>query len=673
MAISHDEVDRILDSPAALRDRETRFYATDPAVQELSKEILIADEQAASDPNLRLLRQQFDLTPPECELLLLTAAIEVDPQLRRVYGYLNDDVSACYPTPLLAAQLFAWPAPVRFGPESGLVSWLLARPIDTGAAAWSLVAPWAVDAAVPQLLIDGVIIDPALGDAVRPHDRHLPMPAEQRTTEAGPSSLGAQKAPLQSFERCLYPAELDAMRDFMLAMRAEAPTRRARGLAAIRTHIEIVGPEGAGKRTLASQLCAALGAPLIVADAARLLGASVPPELAAERIVRAGRYARILGGLLYWHNAGAAQATAWDALAPFDEILLSAASPLPAVEGQTVARRTFRLAPLVQAQRKQLWESLSTAPVPTPVADWLLTPAQIVRAAAVAHAGPDAVMAACRRAPGETISASLTPLACPYTWDDMVMPAPVKQHLSELEAQTRLRWQVYEEWGFQRLCPNSRGITALFAGPSGTGKTMAAQVIARSLGMELYRVDLASVMSKYIGETEKNLKQIFDSCDRANVLLFFDEADALFGQRTQVKDAHDRFANIEIDYLLQRIEQFDGIAILATNRKGELDKAFLRRIRFIIDFVPPGPEERLAIWRRALPPRAPNGEELTEEIDFPLLAAKLTMTGADIKSAALAAAFLARAEGVRIGMRHVRHAARREMVKHGLLPRDTEI
>lgn len=209
----------------------------------------------------------------------------------------------------------------------------------------------------------------------------------------------------------------------------------------------------------------------------------------------------------------------------------------------------------------------------------------------------------------------------------------------------------------------------MFAGPSGTGKTMAAQVISRSLGMKLYRVDLAGVINKYIGETEKRLKQVFDACERANVMLFFDEADALFGQRTQVKDAHDRFANIEIDYLLQRMEQFEGIGILATNRKGDLDKAFLRRVRFIVDFMPPGPTERLALWRRVLPTRAANGEPLLQEIDWNFLATKLNMTGADITAAALDAAFLAYSQGKRIGMEHVLHAARRTMTKQGVVLR----
>jgi SpoVK/Ycf46/Vps4 family AAA+-type ATPase len=182
-------------------------------------------------------------------------------------------------------------------------------------------------------------------------------------------------------------------------------------------------------------------------------------------------------------------------------------------------------------------------------------------------------------------------------------------------------------------------------------------------------VDLSGVMNKYIGETEKRLKQVFDACERANVLLFFDEADALFGQRTQVKDAHDRFANIEIDYLLQRMEQFEGVAILATNRKGDLDKAFVRRIRFILDFVPPGAAERLALWQRALLPSSPSGEELLDSIDMNFLAHKMTMTGAEITAAALSAAFLARAQGTRICMHHVLHAARREMSKNGTVVR----
>ena len=175
---------------------------------------------------------------------------------------------------------------------------------------------------------------------------------------------------------------------------------------------------------------------------------------------------------------------------------------------------------------------------------------------------------------------------------------------------------MYEDWGFGRLAHLGHGISALFGGPSGTGKTMAAQVMARSLGIELLRVDLAGVVNKYVGETEKKLREVFDACEDSGALLFFDEADALFGMRTQVKDAHDRFANIEIDYLLQRIERFDGVAILATNRRQDLDTAFVRRLRFVVEFQTPRPEERWRCGSARCCRRAPNGEPLLDEIDW---------------------------------------------------------
>ena len=227
-----------------------------------------------------------------------------------------------------------------------------------------------------------------------------------------------------------------------------------------------------------------------------------------------------------------------------------------------------------------------------------------------------------------------------------------------------------DDWGFSRLTPLGRGTTALFAGPSGTGKTMAAQVLARSLGLELYRVDLAGVVNKYIGETEKHLRAVFDVCERAPVLLLFDEADALFGKRSQVSDAHDRYANIEIDYLLSRMEQFDGMAILTTNRKGDLDTAFVRRLRFIVDFAPPSRREREQLWRLALEGAGDaEGRPLVDDLDWESLARELDLTGAAIKSAALAAAFLARTDSAMIAERHVLAAARRELEKQGVVVR----
>lgn len=199
---------------------------------------------------------------------------------------------------------------------------------------------------------------------------------------------------------------------------------------------------------------------------------------------------------------------------------------------------------------------------------------------------------------------------------------------------------------------------------------MAAQVLARSLGLELYRVDLAGVVNKYIGETEKHLRAVFAACERAPVMLFFDEADALFGKRMQVNDAHDRFANIEVDYLLQRMEQFDGVAVLATNRKGDLDTAFMRRLRFTIDFAPPTVAERERLWRLALEGSTDEeGRAFVGAVDWAGLARDLDLTGAGIKAAALSAAFLARTEQAPIDTRHLLAAARRELEKQGVVVR----
>jgi len=344
--------------------------------------------------------------------------------------------------------------------------------------------------------------------------------------------------------------------------------------------------------------------------------------------------------------------------------------PLPVGPAADAVRRAYTLPPLDRAQRLAVWDAHGHGVPPEPVVEWGLRPAEIETVADVAAAGDDAVRAVCRRLLTESPHDLLAPLAQTYTWDDLVVSTQLAAHLSEFEAQARARGEVLDEWGLGRLTPLGRGVTALFAGPSGTGKTMAAQVLSRSLGVELYRVDLAGVVNKYIGETEKHLRAVFAACERAPVMLFFDEADALFGRRMQVNDAHDRFANIEVDYLLQRMEQFDGVAVLATNRKGDLDTAFMRRLRFTIDFAPPTVDERERLWRSCLEGRIDSrGRVLAGDVDWTALARELDLTGAGIKSAALAAAFLARTDGTAIETRHLLAAARRELEKEGVVVR----
>src|SRR5215469_6327674 len=217
--------------------------------------------------------------------------------------------------------------------------------------------------------------------------------------------------------------------------------------------------------------------------------------------------------------------------------------------------------------------------------------------------------------------------------------------------------KVYETWGFAGRGRRGLGITALFAGASGTGKTLAAEVLANDLKLDLYRIDLSTVVSKYIGETEKNLKQVFDAAEEGGVILLFDEADALFGKRGEVKDSVDRYANIEVGYLLQRMESFQGLAILTTNLKSSLDKAFQRRLRFTVDFPFPDAMQREAIWRRVFPEKTP-----TEKLDAKLLA-QLNMVGGNLRNIAINAAFLAADAADKVNMQHVLEATRLEAMK----------
>jgi hypothetical protein len=246
-------------------------------------------------------------------------------------------------------------------------------------------------------------------------------------------------------------------------------------------------------------------------------------------------------------------------------------------------------------------------------------------------------------------------------WEDLVLPAAQSEILREIAIQVRHRFTVYEEWGFGSRTGRGLGITALFSGPSGTGKTLAAEVLANRLHLDLYRIDLSQVVNKYIGETEKNLRRVFDAAQQAGACLLFDEADALFGRRSEVKDSHDRYANIEVGYLLQRMEAYRGLAILTTNAKESLDTAFHRRLRFVVDFPFPDASLRAEIWRRIFPRRTP-----TEGLDV-LKLARLDIAGGSIRNIALQAAFFAAddGDGASVEMRHLLRAAGSECAKIG--------
>ena len=602
-AIGPAEVARLL-APAAAREAETVFYAQHAAA--LVAAAAAAAAELGHDAEWIALRQRFSLTPAEADFLALLVAVELDPGLARVIAYLHDDGRLTAPTPWLAVRLADLPpTPNDF---AGLRRWLLAAPMD-GAVPDRLASAWQADPAAALAIRTGLWRDPAIAEGAK-----VVEPAEVAGLD------------------CLHPQA-------MLSLSQASDLREA----------ELAGAPGIGRQTLAAQHAAAGGLPLLATDLRALVEAGGAP---GPLIVRALRQAAMTGALAYFRDADAAPEAAWSAARALGPPYLRG------VRHPTGEALPIALTALPIDARVALWRRTTDAPPPPELIAQRLTPAEVVRGAA--HPG-----AALRQRQRRPDHALLTLLPTPYEWEDLVLPSDITAQLRAFESQVRLRWTVYEEWGFARLTHLGQGISALFGGPSGTGKTMAAQVMARSLGLDLLRVDLAGVVNKYIGETEKKLREVFDVCEDSGALLFFDEADALFGNRTQVKDAHDRFANIEIDYLLQRIERFDGVAILATNRRQDLDPAFVRRLRFVVEFLPPRPDERLALWRLALPANAPSGELIRDDIDWSYLTERLTMTGAEIKSTALSAAFLAREEGVRIGTRHVLTAAQREMAKQG--------
>ena len=271
--------------------------------------------------------------------------------------------------------------------------------------------------------------------------------------------------------------------------------------------------------------------------------------------------------------------------------------------------------------------------------------------------------AACRAQSNHKLGILARKVHSNYTWDDIVLPQDQTNQLREICNQAKLRHVVYDRWGFDRKLSLGKGLNVLFSGPPGTGKTMAAEAIAGDLQLELYKIDLSQVVSKYIGETEKNLDRIFTEAQSSNAILFFDEADALFGKRSEVKDAHDRYANIEIGYLLQKMEEYDGIAMLATNLRQNMDEAFVRRIHSVVEFPFPDEKLRERIWIKIFPDSAP----LSADIDYAFLSRNFRIAGGNIKNVALTAAFYAAEDASEIAMRHIVMALKRELQKMGKL------
>ncbi|MEV8288701.1 ATP-binding protein [Streptomyces niveus] len=623
------------------------LYLTEESVARLldeegSRSFPPLDDEPPEDlasSRLTTLAKEFGLTPLDIEILLIALVPDLDDRFEAFYGYLNDDVT-------------------RRRPSIGLALGLCGSTPADHAARARLAARSPLRAGGLLLVED--LERPFLSRALRVPDR---VTAHLLGDDTPDPRLADLMAPWQAVRGVGDPAPLAAV--------------LADG---VRLAYLSEDQGGAGTALAASALTAA-GLGVLGLDLARLAEDPAPAD-AIRALVREARLT----------NAGLV-------CAPLDAVSrdhphllrLLTATHVPAIlVGRTPWDASWSTSPplLLHAPRVEpsargaLWteayERWSPAPLPPAIeadhllAPFLLTPEQITGAARGAAqtarlAGGELTPDHVRRGARAQNAAGLDRLARriepTVTWRDLVLPPDTHTQLRELTARARHRDRVLGEWGMRPGGGRGRGVSALFAGDSGTGKTMSAEVIASDLGLDLYTVDLATVIDKYVGETEKNLERIFTEAAGVNGVLLFDEADAIFGKRSDVKDAHDRYANVESAYLLQRMESFDGLAILSTNLRANLDDAFTRRLDLVIDFPIPDPTQRLLLWERCLGPLLPRGADL----DLPFCAENFELAGGNIRSIAITSAYLAADTSEPVTMTTLIHAIQREYQKLGRL------
>jgi len=583
-------------------------------------------------PALATVMARFELDETATDLMLLALAPDIDLKYPPLIAYLNDDVRRRWPTVDLARRLFGRgpslttalsPGGPLFGP--GL---LLALP-GTEPRAPLPLQEFAANPVLAAHLLGRAVVGPP-GLAVEP-------PGED--ANAGP--LAALEQAIAAGSRPLAVL-IGAGADRAAAVRGLA---RRLGRAAIR--LAPVG-EAAPLSSLRDGLLAArlADALLMIAPDANGLATLAPAliDLPVPVFV----------------------------IAPTDHSWRSALSGCAALP--------IGFSPPDPAERRQLWTAalargglhVEPGSIAEAAERFRLSARQIEAAAeSLRHGGAPAgangaapLVAAARAQAGADLSSLAERVAPRHGWSDLVLPEGALRQLHQFAAAIRHRERVFTDWGLS----GGPGLTALFGGGPGTGKTMSAGVLARAAGLDLWRIDLAKMVSKWIGETEKHLDRIFAQARDGNTILFFDEADAIFGKRSEVKDAHDRYANIEIAYLLQRLESHDGVAVLATNLARNIDPAFGRRLHFVIDFPLPDPALRERLWRAALPERAP----LADDLDLGFLARQYAFAGGDIQVAALDAAFAAAADGTRIDMHRLLQAVARQLLKQGKVPQGSE-
>jgi hypothetical protein len=667
-------------------EEETWFQEVSQRAAQASQRIQELAQAQGAQLRLSALGEIFSLEPFDLDVLLICLAPTLDLRYERLYGYLQDDVTRKRPTVNLVLDLLCPPGPPRllqlprFSVDAPLFrNRLLEKSSGSGGGSPPLLGQ--------NLAVDESVVSWLLGH-YQPHAELLPIVQLQTAPKPTIAELvEAQLRPaMQSQPSTQPPAELTPAK---MPLAELAPAN----LTPVAPPVLILyGPDQAGQDTAAQFIAASLERHLLTVH----LNKVEPGEshgavevLGLEQVVRlALRDARLAGAVPYLRG--------WDACLEDGVPPAGVLAELFAFPGMAVisSRSAWRAAGMDRqrslswvefaipsyTERRALWlhflRSLgideTAADITSLAGQFQLTQGQIRDAV---HAARDwaiqsgspvtnaGLFAAARLYSNPRLSSLARKLQPRYGWEDIVLPADQRTLLKEIVNTVRQRPRVLDEWGVGLKLASSRGVTVLFAGPPGTGKTMAAEVISGELGLDLYKIDLSTVISKYIGETEKNLEKIFNEAETSNAILFFDEADSLFGKRSEVRDSHDRYANIEISYLLQRMEAYDGVTILATNLRANLDEAFTRRLQFAVDFPFPEEVDRLRIWKTLFPPDVPCGED----VDLSLLARRFKLAGGNIRNIIVNAAYLAAADGGMVTMNHLLHGTRRELQKMGRL------
>ncbi len=613
------------------------------------------------------LQRLFNLSAFDIDVILMCLLPELDPRFEKYYAYLQDDITRKMPTVNMIVRLLCvrledtLDAKKSFDPDAPLITNNLVH-------IYKSTVQNSTAAAAKFVQIDERIVD-YLTERNR-IDYHL-------------QSFTHIYQPTAKLQDLVIPQYLmERLLKFISRNKETAP--------AYCFH----GTNGMGKRTTAEAICCESGMPLLHIDVKRMLAADIPVDQAIPLIFREGRLQNAAiylnrSDLLFKngdtdvHNAG--YDTLLSELANYPHLsFLSSENKMELMRhprNKLLVNIEFTMPN--HSARKQLWQRQCRDTLP--IADdvdfddlankFRLTAGQIAEALSSARSAAmwrdpenglitsNDLYLVCRQKSRQRLNTLTNQAVTQYNWDDIILPKDQKEQLIEICNQVKYRHVVYNDWGFGKKLVRGEGLNVLFAGPSGTGKTMAAEIMGNELGIDVYKIDLSNIVSKYIGETEKNLDRIFREGTTANAIIFFDEADSLFGKRSEVRDSHDRYANIEISYLLQKMEDYDGVIILATNLRKNMDEAFTRRMHFAVEFPMPEEPDRYRIWASMFPEKAPLGQDL----DLSFLARQFSITGGNIRNIVVASAFLAAQDGGLITMENVIRAMKREYQKMGKL------